>query len=87
MFPPNVGKSSSCYALSEMSYFHDLEKPGTFGFQKGILRNAAAEFSKNHKTGTVSRKPGRNGSLNKQKILILEFRFTIPLFDLKSNMP
>jgi hypothetical protein len=69
-----------------MSYFNDLEKPGTFGFQKGILLNAAAELSKTHKTGTVSRKLGRNGSLNKQKILILAFRFTIPLFYLKSNM-
>jgi hypothetical protein len=41
-----------------MSYFHDLEKLGTLAFQKVILRKAAAEFSKTHKTGTVSRKPG-----------------------------
>ena len=79
MFPPNVGKSSSSYTLSEM-YFRDLEKkPGTFGFQKGILRNADAEFSTTHKTGTAYRKQGRNGSLNKQNILILEFRLTILL--------
>jgi hypothetical protein len=69
-----------------MSYFHDLEKPGTFGFQKGILWNGTAEFPKTHKTDTVLKEPGRTGSLNKQQILILEFRFTIPLFDLKSNM-
>ena len=46
MFTHNVGKSSSSYALSELSYFHGLEKPGTFGTPKGILRNAAAQFSK-----------------------------------------
>ena len=59
VFSPAVGKSKSSlgkstfsYAVSEMSYFYDLEKPGTFGVPYGILWDTGTELFKIHKTGT-----------------------------------
>jgi hypothetical protein len=81
MFPPSVGKSGSSYALSGMSYFYDFERLGIFAFPKPILRKAAAELFKTHKADTASGKTKRAGSLNKPKIVILQFDLTIPHFD------
>ena len=35
-----------------MSYFYDLEKPGTFGIPNRILQDAGTEFFKMNETGT-----------------------------------
>lgn len=55
MSSPTVGKSVYSYALSEMSYFHGLEKPGTFGVPKWNLRYNWSEFFKVYETGLPER--------------------------------
>jgi hypothetical protein len=63
MFPPTVRKSKFSYTSSEILYFYDLEKPGTFGVPNRILRDIRAELFKTHKTRTVPGKVGRMESL------------------------
>jgi len=46
-----VGKSKCLYALTEMSHFYDLEKPGTFGVMNQILQDTGKDLFKTHKTG------------------------------------
>ena len=53
MFSPKVEKSKCSSALSEMSYFYDLEKPGAFCVPNRILRDIGIQLFKTHKTGTV----------------------------------
>jgi hypothetical protein len=52
-FSPTVGKSKYLYALSEMCYFYDLEKPRTFGVLKQILLDTGTQLFKTQKTITV----------------------------------
>jgi hypothetical protein len=72
MFSPTVGKSKSSYALEDMSYFYDREKPRTFGILNQILWDTETELFKTHETGTVPEKQGqmkpmglRNNSVKK----------------------
>jgi hypothetical protein len=37
MFSPNFGKSKSAYALEDILYFYDRDKPWTFGMLNQIL--------------------------------------------------
>jgi hypothetical protein len=63
MFSPTVGKSKWSYALSEMSYFYDVEKTGTFGVRNRILRDIEKELFKPHETGPLQGEPAQMGSL------------------------
>ena len=60
MFGPTVGKSKCSDALSEMSYFYGLKKPGTFGIPNRILRDADIGL---FKKGTAMGTRGRMESL------------------------
>jgi hypothetical protein len=53
MFSPIVAKLHGSHALPEMSYFYDLEKPGTFGFPKRILRDIETELLKPERMGCL----------------------------------
>jgi len=50
--------SKYLHPLSEMSYFFDLEKPGTSGVPDGILQDTW-KFLKLHKTGIIPGQPER----------------------------
>lgn len=59
-----MGKSECSYALSEMSYFSDVERPGQFAAPDRILRDTDIELYKTHKIGTVHGKPEGVGSVS-----------------------
>ena len=52
-----MGKSKLSVAALRLSYFYDLEAPGTFGVPNRILRGTETELFKTHKTENV---PGKN---------------------------
>jgi len=51
MLSPAVGKSKCLYALTEMSHFYNLEKPGTFGILNQIFQDNGKDLFKTHNTG------------------------------------
>ena len=63
MFSPTVGKSKCSYALSEVSYFYELEEPGAFGVRKGIFAGYGDELFKTYKARSVPEKAVRIESL------------------------
>ena len=52
-FPSNVGKSKCSYALTKVSYFYDLEKPGMMGIPSRILGDTGTKIFKHIKSGRV----------------------------------
>jgi hypothetical protein len=59
-----MNKSKCSKVQSEMLYFYDLEKSGTFGVPHCILCDTGAELFKAHKSGTAPIKPGQVASLS-----------------------
>jgi len=51
-FPSTVGKSKCSCALTKVSYFYGLEKPGMVGIPSRILGDTGTEIFKTYKTGT-----------------------------------
>jgi hypothetical protein len=71
MFSPTVGKSKCSYALSEKSYFYDLENPGHSGSQ---TKFCGPKPFKTPNIGTVPEKLGRMGSLSKTAVCAMVCR-------------
>ena len=52
-------KSKRSYALQEILYFYDLEKPRQFGVPHQVLQASGTEVFKTHKPRIAPPKPGQ----------------------------